>query len=150
MVKIDCQAVLEDKVYLGSLKAAKNHAGLKSLGITHILSLGGSPPYYEGIEYLALHFPDSSDEKSLSILKTEVLPTAIDWVNTALTASDNHKVLIHCQAGINRSPAVAVAILMNRLDLTVDEAYQAVKSARKAVRPQDHYKQVLEQFKSNT
>ena len=47
----------------------------------------------------------------------------------------NNKVIIHCLAGISRSPTLAIAYLMKHLCLKSDEAYRYVKERRQTISP---------------
>ena len=47
----------------------------------------------------------------------------------------NKRVLVHCVAGISRSPTLAMAYLMRSRSLTCDEAYKFVKQRRPSVSP---------------
>jgi len=45
------------------------------------------------------------------------------------------KVLVHCQAGMSRSPAVVAAFLVLKRGLSVSDALDTIKRVRPSVRP---------------
>lgn len=54
-------------------------------------------------------------------------------IDTALT--QNKKVLVHCAAGISRSPTFVIAYLMQENKWSLEEAFQFVKKRRCGIRP---------------
>jgi protein tyrosine phosphatase len=48
---------------------------------------------------------------------------------------NNSKVLVHCQAGISRSPTLVIAYLMKKLNISMDDAYSRVREKRSIIAP---------------
>ena len=69
---------------------------------------------------------------------------AIDFINSA---RDAHKgVLVHCFAGLSRSAVIAAAYLMKQHHMHCDEALNAIRNVRPAIRPNDGFVKSLLQF----
>ena len=61
----------------------------------------------------------------------------------------NGKVLIHCQAGISRSPTIVIAYLMKVNKLTMNNAYNEVKDKRCIIGPNIIFLSQLYDFEKN-
>jgi hypothetical protein len=57
------------------------------------------------------------------------------WYQTDKVRETNGSVLVHCLAGISRSPTVAIAYVMRHLKMTFDDAFRYVKSKRSSISP---------------
>ncbi len=68
------------------------------------------------------------------------LERAIDAVDTFIR--DGHRVYLHCNAGVNRAPTVAIAWLHARGGLSLAEAYDLVRQRR----PCAPYVEVLKDY----
>uniref|UniRef100_A0A8C7Y4E2 Dual specificity phosphatase 19b n=1 Tax=Oryzias sinensis TaxID=183150 RepID=A0A8C7Y4E2_9TELE len=55
-------------------------------------------------------------------------------------------VLVHCNAGVSRSPSVVIGYLMIREGLSFDDAFSQVKQARPSSRPNSGFYQQLQNF----
>jgi len=64
----------------------------------------------------------------------EQLRTLIEWLDADADPNADQAVYIHCQAGLGRTPAVAMALLMQH-DLTLGEAHRVVLAARPEASP---------------
>ncbi|XP_065427082.1 dual specificity protein phosphatase 9 [Chrysemys picta bellii] len=62
-----------------------------------------------------------------------LLPEAIAFIDEAV--SQNCGILVHCLAGVSRSVTVTVAYLMQRLNLSLNDAYDLVKRKKADISP---------------
>lgn len=139
----DCNEVY-DRVFVGGETTAKDKSRLQDLGITHVLNCAQGPvemfrvdtdeQYYQGtnIKFCGLPVSDHMDAN----LKQH-FNTAVQFIDQAL-AQENGKVLVHCVVGFSRSATVAIAYLMIRRGMTVQEATRTVRAQRE-VGPNDGF-----------
>lgn len=76
----------------------------------------------EGVEQLTVEMYDSLSEVSDQV--DELADTVIRWLNSG------KRVLVHCQAGLNRSSLVVARILMKKYSMTADEAIKLIRDQR--------------------
>eukprot|EP01119_Soliformovum_irregulare_P017950 TRINITY_DN5421_c0_g1_i1.p1 TRINITY_DN5421_c0_g1~~TRINITY_DN5421_c0_g1_i1.p1 ORF type:complete len:155 (+),score=7.45 TRINITY_DN5421_c0_g1_i1:79-543(+) len=62
------------------------------------------------------------------------------------SARRNGKVLVHCYAGISRSPTIIISYLMATSKLTLDCAHDMVRRARPFIWPNAGFRKQLEHF----
>ncbi|TFK18206.1 phosphatases II, partial [Coprinopsis marcescibilis] len=109
--------------------AASSAVHLASNCITHVLSIGSTPsPKVDGVVYRRLGL---KDDGSASLELT--VNTAAEIIKEALKGSG--RVLVHCSAGISRSPTVVTAYLMKEKGMGLKEALGVVVRARPQVSP---------------
>jgi atypical dual specificity phosphatase len=116
-------------MFLGPLSSASNESFLKANGISHILSIGTTPDrHFDHIAYerLALNDDLHSDIES-------TVDRATAFIDSARSRETN--VLLHCSAGISRSPTIATAYLVAKDDMSLKEALGTVVRARPQVSP---------------
>jgi len=103
-------ALLAPGLYLGSMAHASDVPLMKRLGLTHVLDCADREPIeaYDaaGVEHLLL---GAQDNTSYPLLKTHSAQAAA-FLRPALDGGG--AVLIHCEQGINRSAAIAIAFLL--------------------------------------
>ena len=122
-------------LYLGPCSAASNKSFLDTNAITHVLSIGSTPASkIEGINYHRLSLNDSA-----SSLLSKVTDEACKIIDGALASKGKGggkgKILVHCSAGISRSPSLVVAYLMKSRGMPLKAALGQVVRARPQVSP---------------
>lgn len=129
----DYACVLENQLYFGNSKPAKNESVLRDLGVKAIVDLINYKPNSKPIEH-------SSD---FILLHKDIidLPTNnIDWCEELAKFIDdqlaqNNIVYVHCAQGISRSSALILYYLITRKHQTLLEAFQNVSALRNVICP---------------
>jgi atypical dual specificity phosphatase len=111
--------------------------------ITHVLSIGANPSAkVDGVTYHRLSLSDST---SSSISK--VTDAACDIIDGAMASkSGTGKILVHCSAGISRSPMVVAAYLMKRKGMTLKAALGQIIRVRPQISPNAGFMQQLKEL----
>lgn len=138
----DITEVINNFLYLGNYKIAKNLSALKEKGITHIINCSSDTcdnSYNNEIAYL--HFPlkDSISESIECIFYY-----SFEFIQRCREA--NGKILIHCYQGISRSASIVIAYLIYNNSLTCDEAFNYVQNLRSMINPNISFFLQLELF----
>jgi hypothetical protein len=125
------------------MRDASNIDVLERLGVRYVLNVTSKPPMYElkpGIHYKQLEAADNSFQNL-----RQFFDEAFDFIDLA---RDNHSgVLVHCQAGISRSPTIAVAYLMKKYPaMAMSDAYRFVKTRRSIISPNLNFMGQLWEF----
>ncbi|KAH7104920.1 protein-tyrosine phosphatase-like protein [Auriculariales sp. MPI-PUGE-AT-0066] len=128
-------------IYLGPASAASSAGLLASKSITHVLSVGAKPSSpVEGVHYARISLNDTPES---SIVK--VCDEASTIIDAAL-ASRNGAILVHCSAGISRSPMVVTAYLMRKHDMTLKAALRQILQVRPQTSPNPGFLQQLKEL----
>ncbi|XP_041634532.1 dual specificity protein phosphatase 8 [Cheilinus undulatus] len=131
------------RLYLGAESDVTQDC-LASLGISYVLSVSRcspQPSFLPRSRYLRIPIDDSLWDDLLPWI-----PQALSFIDGAM--SSGASVLVHCAAGISRSPALAVAYIMYRLGLDLDQAYRFVKERRPSISPNFNFLGQLQLFQS--
>ncbi|XP_076909514.1 dual specificity protein phosphatase 1-like [Bidens hawaiensis] len=128
-IKDDIPSQIEEGLYLGSVEAANNKTLLKSLNITHILTVASSipPPFPNDFSYKTLDVHDRGDVNIAQFFD--------DCFSYITEAKRTGSVLVHCFAGRSRSVSVVVAYLTKRHGMSSSKALKLVKSKRSVAAP---------------
>lgn len=114
-------------VYVSQLTVAQNKKILKKYGITHIVNLSQHPNCFpNSFTYLTIDIPDSIDVDISRHFKH-----SSNFIHDAI--KNNGKVLIHCYAGLSRSPTICISYLVQKHNMTLDEAINYYTNKRQHV-----------------
>lgn len=124
---------LFDYLFLGSQKDALDNELLLRHGITRVINLSENCPRPTSLPDDLQHFLRIPVNDTYSAKLLPHFDSAYQFIENA--KQEGEKVLIHCLAGISRSPTVAIAYVMRSRKMTNDEAYNFVKCRRPTISP---------------
>ncbi|XP_073433605.1 dual specificity protein phosphatase 19 [Dendrobates tinctorius] len=144
-LSLDLQiGLIKPWLLLGSQDVAQDRDTLKKYQVTHILNVA------YGVENV---FPDEFTYKKLSILdlpETDLsshFPECFDFIEEARL--QNGVVLVHCNAGVSRAPAIVIGYLMYTEKLNFARAFSVVKNARSVVCPNPGFMEQLHKYQDH-
>ncbi|XP_060695816.1 dual specificity protein phosphatase 16 isoform X1 [Hemiscyllium ocellatum] len=118
-------------LYLGCQRDVLNRELMQQIDIGYVLNASNTcpkPDFIPESHFLRVPVNDSFCEKILPWLDKSV-----EFIEKA--KASNGCVLVHCLAGISRSATIAIAYIMKRMDMSLDEAYRFVKEKRPTISP---------------
>ncbi|OQV13512.1 putative MAP kinase phosphatase with leucine-rich repeats protein 2 [Hypsibius exemplaris] len=119
-------------LYLGPASSAESSHFLTDEGVTHVLSVGkNAPQTFPNIKYLKLPLLDNDSASLLPAIESTI--ASIDGICNTGT------ILIHCSAGISRSPSVVAGYLMRSKRITLHEALGMIVRVRPQVSPNPNF-----------
>lgn len=99
---------------IGTLEQAQNIELLQKHSITHVLNITRTPcpdtyvDGVDGIKSLQIAIDDTLDTSNGNLIKH--FPEGFKFIDSAI--ENNGKILVHCHAGISRSPAFVIGYIM--------------------------------------
>uniref|UniRef100_A0A1I7TT03 protein-tyrosine-phosphatase n=1 Tax=Caenorhabditis tropicalis TaxID=1561998 RepID=A0A1I7TT03_9PELO len=124
--------LITPNIYLGSQMDSLDETMLKALDISVVINLSMSCPrsvcIKEEKNFLRIPVNDSYQEKL-----SPYFPMAFEFLEKCRKAGK--KCLIHCLAGISRSPTLCISYIMRYLKMGSDDAYRYVKERRPSISP---------------
>ncbi|CAO3651183.1 unnamed protein product [Cunninghamella blakesleeana] len=126
-------------LYLGNLNHATNPAMLKTLGITHVVSVGENAGLSsDDFRVLLL---DNLYDDGIDSIKSSYEET-MAFIDEAY--NQGTKCLVHCRVGVSRSATVTICYLMHRFKMNLADAYIYVRTRRLNVIIQPNLKFMFE------
>ncbi|KAL5495697.1 hypothetical protein ACEPAI_1161 [Sanghuangporus weigelae] len=149
-------------LFLGPRSAAASESFIRTHGITHVLSIGASPPgpALPGLVYTRLSMLDNPSariegvyerarEAIEAVRPPEEVTNRVDSQSSPfppvhvqakqkLKQTQNQKekkILVHCSAAVSRSPTIVAAYLMSEHNMSLRESLGRIVRARPAVNP---------------
>ncbi len=120
---------ITDLLYVGNYGNAARLTDENLEGIQAVLNVSTEPPYNqaESIQYRAIRFDDGHE------IPLHAFAEAIAFLQ--FQHETGHKTLVHCAAGISRSPSVVAAFLHHSKQYDLDLAFNIIRKCRPIVQP---------------
>jgi len=118
-------------LYLGNECDAADAELLQRHQITHVLNVTSNIPFR--CEHLILTNKRLSASDSAIQDIRQYFSEALSFIDDAQKSGG--KILVHCQAGVSRSPTIVIAYLMHQRGMTLMDAFHYVRARRSIVAP---------------
>ncbi|KAF8073339.1 protein-tyrosine phosphatase-like protein [Lyophyllum atratum] len=140
------QGSITGSLYVGSLSAVQDKDLLLEHRISHLVQVLDAP-------WLPLSEKDGFSCHRIEILDTSTvdlkphLEAACNYIDRALRSGRG--VLVHCQQGISRSPAIVIAYLIRNHGMSYDNAVALLKRKRACVKPNSGFVAALREWETD-
>jgi len=134
-----------DFLFLGNMNDAANAESLTALGIDHVLNVTAVTPSYQMSSKITYKQLLAADNGSQNI--KQYFDEAFRFIDAAKKSGGS--VLIHCQAGVSRSPTIAIAYLIKYFSMKMLDAYQYIKIRRTIISPNLNFMGQLLEFEQS-
>ena len=128
-------------LFIGSESNARNLSELASEQIQYIVNVTSHVPLYHAEQMRYCHLPADDTQKQNLF---DYFEQAYAFIRQAI--EKDGKVLVHCVAGISRSPAIVISFLMRYAHMSMNDAYELVKSKRTIIAPNLNFMGQLLQY----
>ncbi|XP_034753572.1 dual specificity protein phosphatase 5 [Etheostoma cragini] len=130
-------------LYLGSAYHASRQDYLSDLHITALLNVSRRDLQPAKGHYNYKWIP--VEDNNMADISSH-FQEAIDFIDHVMQSGG--KVLVHCEAGISRSPTICMAYIMRTQQLRLDAAFDIIKQRRAVISPNFSFMGQLLQFES--
>ena len=132
----------DEPLFLSGKALSEQLSEMQAIGIHRIVSCGCEPSFQNDFDYLHVRMNDNADAKV-----GRWLDPAADFIAEGLARGQG--VLVHCHAGICRSPTFICAFLLKyrpRVATTTNEALMMVRRVRACAKPRTEFLLALDRF----
>ncbi|XP_019614287.1 PREDICTED: protein phosphatase Slingshot homolog 1-like [Branchiostoma belcheri] len=139
--QMDAASEIFEHLYLGSEWNASNLEELQQNGVGYILNVTREiDNFYPGMfDYCNVRVYDEEDSELLSHWNR-----TYEYIEKAKRMGS--KCLVHCKMGVSRSASTVIAYAMKEYNMTMQDAYNYVKSIRSCIKPNSAFMQQLEEY----
>ncbi|KAH3766151.1 dual specificity protein phosphatase 10 [Pelomyxa schiedti] len=138
--------IVKDFLYLGPMASLTTPHIFSGLKFSHVISVCPlDQPIQDMISTNGITHMSISVEDHCTAQIHPFFQPAFDFVKTA-QSNPKSRVLIHCAAGVSRSPTIAIACLMQLRHCNASDALAIVATARPVVHPNTGFLQQLLQL----
>ncbi|XP_061130799.1 dual specificity protein phosphatase 5 [Syngnathus typhle] len=130
-------------LYLGSAYHASRQDYLNDLHITALLNVSRKDMQPNKVHYNYKWIP--VEDNHMADISSH-FQEAIEFIDHVKQSGG--KVLVHCEAGISRSPTICMAYIMRTQQLKLDAAFDIIKQRRAVISPNFSFMGQLLQFES--
>ncbi|KAI7870022.1 protein-tyrosine phosphatase-like protein [Spinellus fusiger] len=128
MAKNSCIQEIVPGVFVGDFSAAQSRTVIDEHNITHVLSLGSFTDLYSDLTYKNIDILDVPETNIIQHFEE-----TFDFIDKV--QKQNKCILVHCEAGVSRSPTVVAAYLVKSKGIKPSEALEIIKGKREVISP---------------
>ncbi|KAM3130372.1 hypothetical protein pb186bvf_017575 [Paramecium bursaria] len=129
-------------VYLGNIESAGNGTLLGNYDIGAILSVMSTKDFTYG-QHIAHKFIRADDADFVNLSKH--FDEAFEFIDQNRKKTN---VLVHCHAGVSRSATLLIAYMMQKYQITLNQAFQKVQRERRIINPNPGFMRQLKTLES--
>ncbi|XP_066268797.1 protein phosphatase Slingshot homolog 2-like isoform X2 [Branchiostoma lanceolatum] len=139
--QMDAASEIFEHLYLGSEWNASNLEELQQNGVGYILNVTREiDNFYPGMfDYCNVRVYDEEESELLSHWNR-----TYEYIEKAKRMGS--KCLVHCKMGVSRSASTVIAYAMKEYNMTMQDAFNYVKSIRSCIKPNSAFMQQLEEY----
>ncbi len=132
-----------ERLWLGGAEDAYNLTFMRGAKITHVINCAEELKAEYGLEVGIANIPllDADSEEEEPDAREKIIQAAS--LLHKIQMHETNTILVHCRAGMSRSPTVILAWLILYKGYSYDDAWTTVAKARNIIYPNPFYRKIL-------